>query len=635
MEKHEHHVIKLLRNRRYPTYQLYAEMASKKTSPQDGLRLAALTVMQWLRERLGDDIPVELAQKDPEEYLNVSDECLKSLHMSCGFVVDIVSLPEQGIWTLQITEPDLGSDPGNPAQRRPPVPGRVIETNIGFHVAGMTLECGFQSVFSDPEVASTMGEVYRLAVVRRLMKNPDFGLKQISTLSIEAERVHTVEQAKRIIAAGRDKTNQLPLVVFTNARKEATLPEPPPRASRPMQYEMASSMPKLNLAPKAKGNVLPIMEERKPAKAKKREISDGKSQLSAEPYLPYDVDAFANSVSGFCRTILLADELLDRFNSMSGASLCPGDILVMEPSCFEGEQKVFPFAPSKTRQTELLDELTEAMMNYPREKPYNFGGVTFISSARQNLMESSRDALQQSEVVAQRYALDVAMERERWNASLAEKESECSALQAQLGRQREYQERIEKEKDELRQVNQREQAKLKQVIEDRDQTISYLQRKLSQPREHAQIAAWISENFAGRLLLHPKAVGLLEDKSAQGVDVGLICDALDFLATDFWDNRYLRISVDEMNMRCSEKYGRRFEITPTGENTINYTPSQYKIKYYKNPRTGKPMESGLDYHLRVGSDPENLLRIYFLLDDEKKQVVVGSLPRHLRAITIK
>ena len=47
------------------------------------------------------------------------------------------------------------------------------------------------------------------------------------------------------------------------------------------------------------------------------------------------------------------------------------------------------------------------------------------------------------------------------------------------------------------------------------------------------------------------------------------------------------------------------------------------------------MDSDLEYHLRVGNDPESLLRIYFLHDDEKKLLVVGSLPRHLRAVTIK
>ena len=63
-------------------------------------------------------------------------------------MIDIVSLPDQGIWTLQITEPDLGSDPGNPQQARQAVPGRVIETNVGFKISGAQLECGFQTVIS-------------------------------------------------------------------------------------------------------------------------------------------------------------------------------------------------------------------------------------------------------------------------------------------------------------------------------------------------------------------------------------------------------------------------------------------------------------------------------------------------------
>ena len=50
-------VVRLQRNHLYPTYQLFAHMASKKTTPQDGLRLAALTTMEWLRLRLGDAVP--------------------------------------------------------------------------------------------------------------------------------------------------------------------------------------------------------------------------------------------------------------------------------------------------------------------------------------------------------------------------------------------------------------------------------------------------------------------------------------------------------------------------------------------------------------------------------------------------
>ena len=68
--------------------------------------------------------------------------------------------------------------------------------------------------------------------------------------------------------------------------------------------------------------------------------------------------------------------------------------------------------------------------------------------------------------------------------------------------------------------------------------------------------------------------------------------------------------------------------------SIDFTPGQYKIRYCPGNQ-GKPVDCPLDYHLRVGNDAEYLLRIYFLHDDKKKRIMVGSLPRHLRAATIK
>ena len=89
-----------------------------------------------------------------------------------------------------------------------------------------------------------------------------------------------------------------------------------------------------------------------------------------------------------------------------------------------------------------------------------------------------------------------------------------------------------------------------------------------------------------------------------------------------------------MYPRCSQKYGRPFEVKPTGKTTIEFTPNEYKIKYFSDAQ-GRTIDSDLDYHLGVGNDPENLLRIYFLHDDDRKRIVIGSLPHHLRAVTIK
>lgn len=622
MEIRRHHVIRLLQNRQYPTYQLYAEMANKKTAPRDGLRLAALTTMEWLRQRLQNNIPPELDQPEPAHFREVSDECLKSFHMSNGFVIDIVSLPEQGLWTLQITEPDLGSEPGCPDQERQPVPGRVFVTNVGFLISGQTLECGFQSVISDPEFTIEPADVYRITVARRLMANPDFGLRQLTVLGTKAERIETINQIRNLIATQKHEKNHLPIIIFTRARRET------PKAPPPMVLGQASTPPfvmplgKAGLSFPVQGSGLPVMSGPAPA-------------VDKQIFVPYDVDAFAKETVTFSRSYLLSDKLLDRFNAEVGTMLRPGDILLLDPGIWGGMQTVYPFRTNQRSRDEELNKLRKTVLFYPRGKAVSFGSVHFLSTARQNLMDISQDALRQSKEVSDQYALDCAVQQEHWNTVLTVKEQENQALREQLSRQREYLERLEQEKAELREANKKKLSALHAEITARDQAIEFYRRRLDQPKEHSEIAPWVKKHFDRRLILHSRAVSLLAEKSAQGVDVGLICDALDFLATDYWDNRYLRIPDHEMYKRCSEKYGRRFEIKPTGENTINFTPGQYKIKYYDNPRTGKKMESALDYHLRVGSAPESLLRIYFLHDDSKKLIVVGSLPRHLRAVTIK
>ena len=603
-------VVRLMKNHLYPTYQLHAFMANKKTAPRDGLRLAGLITMEWLRQRLGDHAPEEfLRLPEPSAYLSVDDSCLPSLHINSGFLIDIVSLPDQGIWTLQITEPDLGSDPGNPQQARQAVPGRVIETNVGFKISGAQLECGFQTVISDPEGTTQQAEVYRLAIIRRLVDHPDFGLKQLSKLTHEPQKISTVDQLKTMLAIWKDQGNQLPCVVFTYSRETqpATVDVP--------EFILNSGLPVKGFPI---GTQIPGIPVTKPAAIK----------------LPYDVEPFAKYGVTFCRSYILDDPLLERFISASGVSALPGDIIILEPIISGGKYHTIPYKPSKARQEEAMNRLRDEMYGYSRGKLVTFGNIQFISAAREGLLRSSTDAMQQSAETSDLWAQKLALNDAQWRDKLREKEKECHALAEQLDRQKQYQERLEKEKEKLRDDILKERQRAERLLADKDEDIAYLKRKLSQPTDHSQIAAWVENNFSGRLILHSKAKALLEDKSARSISVELICDALDFLATDYWDRRYARITTEEMNNRCSEKYGRPFEVKPTGTTTIEFTPSQYKVKYYPGA-AGKPVESALDYHLGVGNDPENLLRIYFLHDDGKKLIVVGSLPRHLRAVSIK
>ena len=604
-------VVRLMKNHLYPTYQLHAYMASKKTAPRAGLRLAALVTIERLRQRLGEHTPEELlCLPEPSDYLSVDDSCLPSLHINSGFLIDIVSLPEQGIWTLQITEPDLGSDPGNPQQARQAVPGRVIETNVGFKVSGAQLACGFRTMVSDPDGTPQPVEVYRLAFIRRLVDHPDFGLKQLSKLTHKPTKITTVEQLKTMLSIWKDPGNQLPCVVFTYPREsQPSVPDVP-------DFILNSSRLPTQVFPV--GTQIPGGPIAKPVASK----------------LPYDVETFAKYGVTFCRSYILDDLLMDRFRSASGVFAQSGDIIVLEPTSFGGKSHILPYKPSKARQEEAMDHLRNEIYGYSRGKPVTFGNIQFLSAAREGLLRSSADAMQQSAETSDLWAQKIALNDAQWQEKLREKETACQALTEQLERQKQYQDRLEKEKEQLRRENEKERLRARQLLAEKDEDIAYLKRKLSRPTEHSQIAAWVENYFTGRLVIHPKAKALLEEKNAKSISVELICDALDFLATDYWERRYARISTAEMNSRCSKKYDRPFEVKPTGTTTIEFTPTQYKIKYFIGA-AGKPVESALDYHLCVGNDPENLLRIYFLHDDAKKLIVVGSLPRHLRAVTIK
>ena len=597
-------IVRLLKNEIYPTYQLYAQMA-KKAPAQDGLRIGVRTVLDWLLMRLGENAPADLQEMASQE------EPLFSYHVSSGFGIDIVSIPEQGTWTLQITEPDLGSDPGNPQQERQPVPGRVITSNIGFCVNGSVLECGFQVLMSDPEYAPEDAPVYRLAPVRHLLENPDFGLAQITVLTESVSEVSTQDGLKNLLTTWHHEQNSIPCVVFTDPGADA---EKMPDIEA---LTKVISVPRFGAAPSLPSGFQASTPTQAP-----------------ESRPPMDAETIAKSCFTYCRTYRLTDSLFDRFKTAAGTAFSKGDIVILEPDVFGGKVRSLTYTPLKSKQAELIAGLKDQMISYPRRKPCSFGKVAFLAAARQHLRNREEEREQKAEETETEWQQRLALREAELHSDLIHAEDRIEELTRQTDSLKRYQAELERDKGALRRQQEEEALKYQLQLRKKDEEIAYLQRKLTQPTDHADIAEWVAKTFDGKLLMHQKAVALLEDKSAKTVQVSLICDALDFLATDYWDQRYSRISKDEMNTRCSEKYGRPFEIKHTGNMTVEFTPAQYKIKYFQGAR-GKPVESALDYHLCVGNDVENLLRIYFLHDDDNRLIVIGSLPRHLRAVTIQ
>ena len=164
--------------------------------------------------------------------------------------------------------------------------------------------------------------------------------------------------------------------------------------------------------------------------------------------------------------------------------------------------------------------------------------------------------------------------------------------------------------------------------------ISFLTRKCTRPKDMKDVADWVKKNFSERLLLHERAEDMLSGSDARETDTSLVLDALEYLAEEFYDMQFSGISEEEVNRRCSEKYGRPFEFTPVSDVTYNNSGlyHQYHVPYKKDGR-GKPADRPLDMHVKCGNTAPYLVRIYFFLDKEDKKIVVGSLPGHLGTIT--
>ena len=604
---------KLTGNQQYPAYQLHACMANRKTPPKEGLKLAALAALDWLRDRLGENAPAELAGLPvPADYRQAEDGSIfRSFTLNMGFTVEVASMKDHDIWAMRVIEPDLDYDTET-GEHKQAVPGRVLDTGIAFRIVSGQLECGFQTLVSEPVGTGEQSNVCCPRVVQTLMDHPAFGLREQAVLRGTLNRVDSREQMNGLVDLWQNKQNPLPCVVFTQTRTAAEKPEIPS-----MDALLGKNSP-------LSGGLFPLkLGDGDPAPARPK---------ASDP--PYQMEELAHSGGGCFHTYLLSDKLLEPFAKALKETGEPGDIFVLEPAMFGGKVHRHPFKPSRSRQQALMDSLSLDLKNYSRGRTMRFGGVMFLQEAKERWKAHTKREMQNAQELSARWEEKLERVNADWKACLADKQAEVDRLREQLARQQEYGDRLEREKEELRRSNEAQQASMRLRMEEAQEKAAYLKRKLNQPKEHAKVAEWVNRYFQNRLILHPRAVDLLEDRTARDINIETICDALDFLATDYWERRYNKLPSEEMNTRCAEKYGRPFDIRPTGTTTIEYTPSQYKVKYFAGKR-GKPVESPLDFHLAVGNDPQNLLRIYFLHDDEKQLIVVGSLPRHLRAVTIK
>ena len=162
--------------KRYPTYQFHARTAQKKLPAEQVFCICVLETLHWLRSRLKkfSSLPEDICTPEPAQYEAFSMQQLHSFHSSVGAAVDVIYLENRGLWSFQITEPDIGANLGTP-QERPAVSGRIFETEISFLLCKDDVEVGVRTICSEPSDSTAPCEVFRPKIIPALAQNPHLG----------------------------------------------------------------------------------------------------------------------------------------------------------------------------------------------------------------------------------------------------------------------------------------------------------------------------------------------------------------------------------------------------------------------------------------------------------------------------
>lgn len=607
--------VKLLKNVSYPTYQLYAVIKNKKIKPEVALKIAILETMSWLRKRFRElEIPDEINLPEPVDYKEVNENDFKSFHINEGYVLDVVYIKKYGIWSLRLIESDLGPEPGKQIQKRKPVPGRTFQTNIAFIIKNGQLECGFKTLCLEPEGTNVPCEVFRLAVVKSIVRNEMLGLKQVYPIIEEAHYIDSITKIKKLNRFIKDENRQMPLVILSEYTEKMDLPK------------IENKFLNTNYNYKNwRDNLLYEYQDVEPEHKNK---------------LPFEADKIIKYRMGYAQFVIIEKEKIKDFNYIlnSDYSISEGDVRIIYPLSLNGGTELYKLEDIIQNKVLFKGHLAAKLQDYPKGKDINFGNVKFLNEARiieqDEIIKNSnskKEAVKANEIklesLKQIYQENIGkLERE-----IEDKDILISKLRNKINQKEEKLKSLDKlwenKNKEIRSKYNKEINVLKKEIKRKNQL-------LGRPTKPEDIPLWVDNHFSDRLIFHKKAQNLIRKTSVSEVDMVLLCDAIEFLACEYYDYTFGQIGKEEMNTICSRKYDRPFDVGSSGDLSIYKYPKEYKIKYGQG-YTGKPVEMALNMHLKVGKDNENLLRIYFLIDREKKLIVVGSLPKHLPTISYK
>lgn len=614
----------LLKSVRYPTYQLYATATNKKETADNQLIIGALSVLEWLRAKFREfEIPDAFRAPAPGSYLEVSLNDLKSAHIDCGYTVETVSIPEEKVWAFRLIEPDLSTQWKDGTEVSIAIPGRLFETNIAFRVIGTTMHMGVELIVSEPENTSEEQQaiVLRPAVISALASNPKLALSSGYLLENHLWELNSKERHKQL----KDNLKKwtMPAVVFCDY-----LPDKSPQAFTIPKIEFNINTSQIDFSSMLKNSNRSVSTTPLYETTSREKVLKG----NGTPIVPYDTDLFTKARLAYTHSFHLPADQFESFGKIHQIDVDSGDILFLEP--YELGAGILRYQYSEGTQEKNFSDLMTLSRDYMRKKCISFPGVVFLSGAKKMLTERYKKANMSVEDTIKDYDERIWALCEEHRYELMERNDKIQQQANKITRLKNQLDNVSEQIEEIRSQAAKEIEDAHKAVSGILERLEYFESLPKRPKTPQEIPSWVQSRFAGRLEFHQRAVRLIQDVSANDIDMQLLCDAIEYLAVEYRDLKAGLIKWDDVAKKCSEKYGRPFEVTGCGDTAIEMYSNQYKIKY-KTGFKGKPIETPLNEHLKVGKTAGNLIRIYFLYDDERKVIVVGSLPHHLKVAQIQ
>lgn len=592
----------------YPGYQFYAALRFEGHTASECLRYAALTVQGWLCERIlkaDGTVPEEIRCVPADRFMDLPSSDLKSIKLPFS---EIISLPDEGIWTLMVREPD------------PAIAARSYITHVGLKAGKETVEFGvYTDVVDRDRTLPELDKAFRPQFVRLLFETEGMTLLQVEPLSFrQIIKVSDKRGVAKLKALADDRDNQLPLIVFTHAKQaQATVSE--------MEQFMAEmmkgpAMPRLGLPPIT---TPPAAVQKKQSHA-----------------MPYDAEEFAKHIYGFARAYIATPEVFTELRAkFNKARLNEGDILVVEPKAFGGSVKVHTYRAglNPSWYKGVTEDLTQSLQCYSKHKPYSYGTVLFADDARQLMREQELKELRASihlEKSSELQQVLALLEQER--STSAEQARHINELRSQMrdeynrgaASERHRAEQLEAQNDKIRAEN----ATLKANNDAMRQAfgefstmkaiVDQMQSVEKMPKTNEDVVAYFQMFFADRLGFTERG-----QKTAVKCDINpeMLWACLFQVAKVLVD--LYRNGIRDIETAFKECTG--WELAPTeGSMTreISDMMSQRKDIYEGREISVEPHIKFPKSARKTGAQYQ---RLYYAYDPETRKIVVGYVGDHL------